>query len=284
MRRNSDHVGFIKGRKSKKWNRTHVTAPYHVAKMWQQLHIKTLLVGSASSGETSKQQQQVIPNRFSSTLARIHRHGDKIFKPLILMAFIVMGVILTAAAGHELVDDLKNNVEDCSLCAASMITNNSYNFNSINNNINNNNNDRPTPIPPPTHLFELGNRAIYTKDGAVNVFHFDRAKAVWVPMGQPIQETLKDYAGWSLSLSRDGNSLSMASLEEETGYYGSKKNKSKRSTRVFEYHVESNSWVRRAGVVDDENSSTNVVLEEAQFIMAIPEHGKESQGISVTRF
>lgn len=64
------------------------------------------------------------------------------------------------------------------------------------------------------------------------------------------------------------------------------KTSNKRTTRVFEYHVELNSWIQRSDVVveNDDNASTNVVLEEAQFIMEIPEHGDESQGISVTRF
>jgi hypothetical protein len=257
--------------------------------MRQQIHIKTLVKqavfggGGCGNSETNKQQQQQ-DNIISSTIASIYRHGsaDRFIKPLILLAVISIGAILTAGAGHELVSDLKNNVkDDCNLCAASMNTNK-----------NNNNNyyKKPTPIPPPTHLFEFGSRAIYTKDGAVNVFDFDRVNAAWIPRGQPIQETLKDYAGWSLSLSRDGNSLSIASLEENKSaayYYGSKSsNHKKRSSRVFEYNVDSNSWVLQRGgpVVDDENASSHVVLDAAQFVMEIPEHGHESEGISVTRF
>jgi hypothetical protein len=272
---------------------SHVTAPYSSRRnMWQPIHtIRTFVHqavfggGDGNNGETKKQQQQQQQdnNIASFTIACIRRHCDRFVKPLILLAVISVGTILATAASHELVSDLKNNMEDydCNLCAANS------------NNINKSDNyyyKKPTPIPPPTHLFEFGSRAIYTKDGAVNVFDFDRINAAWIPRGQPIQEKLKDYAGWSLSLSRDGNSLSIASVEETSPtYYGSSKTSNgnkKRSPRVFEYHVDSNSWVLQRGgpIVDDENASSHVVLDAAQFIMEIPEHGYESEGISVTRF
>ncbi|WP_150468894.1 DUF4347 domain-containing protein, partial [Cysteiniphilum sp. SYW-8] len=89
-----------------------------------------------------------------------------------------------------------------------------------------------------------------TDAGRVDVYSFNGSS--WVLKGNSILgENLSDYAGYSVSLSADGNRVAVGAYGDDTG------TNNRGSVRIYEYNSSTNSWIKMGSNLLGDISSTS---------------------------